>query len=339
MSPTCLKFSMLPRTASFPRCASRWLAVMFMTGLIAVLPGCQREAVEESGEFAYVRGDSVEFRNELGPASEVMGHLQSGERVHVVSRRPRWAEVRNAAGETGWVLQRYLVSHEIYDQFEQLARQVDALPSQGAAVIRREANLHLQPGRDTQVFYQLADGERAEVVGHRVAPRNPAPVEASPEAAAAGRAEGSASNDEDWLLVRASDGRSGWLLEGAADLNPPIEVAQYREGLRIRAWFEIYRELDQGEERAWYLWATIRRVAGLPHDFDEIRVFVWNPRASRYETAYRERNLTGFYPIVAGSSESPGGASPRFRLQLEDSSGQRFEKSYFMVGRQVRVER
>jgi SH3-like domain-containing protein len=331
----------IPRTHPAPFAQTRfsaWIAAILAAGVASGLLGCQREEPEEAAEFSYVSGANVEFRNELGPASQVMSHLQSGDRVRVVSRRPRWAQVQNEAGETGWVLQRALVSQEVYGRFVGLAQEAEALPSQGRAVIRRTANLHIEPGRDTLAFYQLTESELAKVVGHRVVPREPAPAAAPAGESAATQADIQARNNEDWLLVRASDGRAGWLLEGAADMNPPIEVAQYREGLRIRAWFEIHRELDQGEEHAWYLWATVRRLAGLPYDFDEIRVFVWNPRASRYETAHRERNLTGFYPIVVGKRETSEGAGPTFRLQLEDSSGRRFEKSYFMVGRQVRVE-
>ena len=334
------KMSIVSKNSFFEDRFSRWRALLLSVGLATWLFGCQRNVPQESAELAYVSGAAVEFRNELGPTSEVIGHLQSGERVRIVSRRPRWAEVRNASGENGWVLQRYLVGQEVYDRFVQLARDVEALPSQGRALIRRDANLHIEPGRSTQTFYRLAEGEQAEVVGHRVAPRSPATIEASSEeASSAGPVELSTRNNEDWLLVRAANGRAGWLLEGAADMNPPVEVAQYREGLRIRAWFEIYRELDRGEEHPWYLWATTRRLTGLPYDFDEIRVFVWNPGASRYETSYRERNLIGFYPIVVASRETAAGGSPTFRLQLEDASGNRLEKNYFMVGRQVRVER
>lgn len=313
---------------------------MLSAGLASAVIGCQRRAPQEPPEFSYVRGAAVELRNQLGPSTEVSAHLRSGERVEVVSRRPHWTEVRTADGKTGWVLDRYLVSQEIHDHFAKLARDTQDLPSQGQAVLRRQANLHLEPGRNTQVFYQLDEGEQAEVVGHRVAPRNPGFGTAPSEVVTSdGSVEMSTRKNEDWLLVRAPQERSGWLLEGAADMNPPLEVARYREGLRIRAWFEIFREQDEGEQHSWYLWATIRRLAGLPYDFDEIRVFVWNPRAHRYETSYRERSLIGFYPIVVGSRQTPDGPSPTFSLQLEDSSGQRFEKNYVMVGRQVRIVR
>lgn len=313
---------------------------MIAAAFAAALVGCRQERVPELREVAYVSGTGVALRNELGPSSRVEMILDSGAQVEVLSRRPRWAQVRLASGLTGWIQERFLVSQEVFDRFLRLARETEGLPSQGRAIVRREANLHLEPGRTAQVFYRLAAGEPADVVAHRVA-QQPARPE-SPSAGGApspGPAELRVRENEDWLLVRASRGRTGWLLETFVDMNLPLEIAQYSEGLRIRAWFVLHREQDEGQERLWYLWATIRPPAGLPYDFDEIRIFVWNPISDRYETSYRERHLIGFYPLQVGSRETPEGPSPTFRLQLENAQGERLEKNYFMVGRQVRVQR
>lgn len=315
-------------------------AALLVAGVALSLAGCRQEPVPQAREIAYVSGAGVALRNELGPSSQVEMILESGERVEVLSRRPRWAQVRLASGLTGWIQERFLVSQQVMDRFLQLASEAGGLPSQGRANVRREANLRLEPSRTSQTFYRLAEEEEADVLAHRVA-EQPARPSSPPAGASAppGTAEPPPKTYEDWLLVRASRGRTGWLLETSVDMNPPLEVAQYREGLRIRAWFVLHREQDQGVERLWYLWATIRRSSGLPVDFDEIRVFVWNPAAHRYETSYRERNLMGLYPIQIGSRETPDGPAPTFRLQLQGENGQRLQKNYFMVGWQVRIER
>ena len=314
-----------------------WLAALLGAGLALAMMACQNDTPTSSKEMAYVAGSAVEFRSELGPDTKVVGHLQSGDRVEILSRRPRWAEVRGATGQAGWVLQRYLVPQEIYDQFATLYRDAEVRPSQGRVEIRHEANLHITPGRSSQVFYQLSEKEEAEVVGHRAVPRGGDPEDPA-ESPSEQTPKDVARNSEDWLLLRASRGRAGWVLETSADMNPPLEVAQYREGLRIRGWFELYRESDGGVEHPWYLWAT-SRSPGAAYDYDEIRVFVWDPRQSRYETSYRERGLNGFYPISVGTQQTAEGTTPTFRLQLQTPDGQRISKDYFMLGRQVRSAR
>lgn len=305
---------------------------------VAVGTGCGPQEPSRSTETAYVRGSNVPLRDQLGPDSSVIGTLQSGEQVEILSKRPRWAQIRSSGGPSGWVQQRVLASQEVFDQFRDLASEIEALPSQGKAVMRQGGNLHLEPRRDAEAFYHLEEAEAAEVVAHRAVERaggTNAPAASPPGAAV----ELEVRSYEDWLLVRASEGRAGWALESLLDMDVPLEVAQYSEGLRIRAWFVLRVEQDQGAERPWYLWATIRPRRGLPFDYDEIRVFVWNPRNARYETAHRERNLIGFYPIRVEQRETPQGLAPAFSLQLEDERGNRFPKNYVMAGRQVRVER
>jgi hypothetical protein len=309
--------------------------------MVIAAAGCSRPSDPPPPRIAYIRGSDVPLRDQLGPSSTLTGNLASGEQVEVLAERLRWTQVRSASGRTGWVQSRFLAGPEVQERFRALAEQSDSLPSQGTAILRREANLHLKPERDAEMFYRLPEGEAVEVLAHRVTGLASAQSTEAGESVTESEEEAPALTTlavqtlEDWLLVRGAGKRTGWLLESLADMNPPVEVAQFREGLRIRAWFVLHREMDDGIERPWYLWATMRRVAGLPYDFDEIRVFVWNPNRDRYETSYRERNLIGFYPIRVGSRETPGGPSPSFVLPVEDETGRRFEKQYVMAGRVV----
>ena len=314
---------------------------LLASALVLAAVACRNAPAPPSQEFAYVRGAEQPLRDQLGPSSRPIAALQGGDRVDVLARRSRWVQVRAATGQVGWLHSQSLVSQETFDRFHKLAKETASLTSQGTALARRDANLHLEPSRDSEVFHLLRKEEEVEVVAHRAVERAGSGVrlgESRAELDEESSAQVSVRQPENWLLVRDARPRAGWVLESLLDMNVPLEVAQYSEGLRIRAWFVLHVEQDQAGEHPWYLWATVRPRPGLPYDYDEIRVFVWNPRNARYETSYRERNLIGFYPIQVTRRETPAGVSPTFTLHLEDETGRRFQKNYVMAGRVVRPQ-
>jgi hypothetical protein len=138
---------------------------------------------------------------------------------------------------------------------------------------------------------------------------------------------------EDWSLVRTHDGRVGWALTRYLVMSIPDEVAQYAEGHRITTYFSLgeVRDRDRDLVRHNWLWTTIKKRAE-SYQFDQVRVFTWSPRRHRYETAYRETGLRGYYPVQA--SRSP---QPEFSIILEEAPGQFFKKTYSFNGYQVRV--
>jgi hypothetical protein len=68
---------------------------------------------------------------------------------------------------------------------------------------------------------------------------------------------------------------------------------------------------------------------GLPFDFDQVRVFTWNTRKHRYETAYREHGLSGILPVtITKENFEKEGSLPVFILRVKDDAGTVIERKY-----------
>jgi hypothetical protein len=67
----------------------------------------------------------------------------------------------------------------------------------------------------------------------------------------------------------------------------------------------------------------------MPFDYNQIRVFTWNVRRHRYETAYRERNLDAVLPVtVSQETFEKEGLLPVFVLRVKDESRNTLDRKY-----------
>jgi hypothetical protein len=137
---------------------------------------------------------------------------------------------------------------------------------------------------------------------------------------------------DDWSLVRTPDGKVGWVLTRPLNMAIPDEVAQYAEGHRITSYFVLGQVRDRDTVKNNWLWTTIVK-GGEPYEFDSFRVFVWSLKHHRYETAYIERNVVGYYPVQVTTTDS----SPSFSVVLEANDGRRYRKTYSFEGFRIRM--
>jgi hypothetical protein len=137
---------------------------------------------------------------------------------------------------------------------------------------------------------------------------------------------------DDWSLVRTHDGKVGWVLTRPLNLAIPDEVAQYAEGHRITSYFALGQVRDGDAVKNNWLWTTITK-GGEPYEFDSFRVFVWSLKHHRYETAYIERNVVGYYPVQVSTADS----APSFSVVLEGVDGLRYRKTYSFEGFRIRM--
>jgi hypothetical protein len=100
--------------------------------------------------------------------------------------------------------------------------------------------------------------------------------------------------------VRDGQTRVGWVLGRTLYLDVPEEIAQYSEGQRIVASFPLDEVTDGDKKVPEYLVLFTDNKDGMPYDFNQARVYTWNARKHRYETAFRQHDLTGVLPVTLG---------------------------------------
>jgi SH3-like domain-containing protein len=303
---------------------------------VALLAGCSRR--ERVLETDYVSAPQVFLRDHLAQVYNKVGTAKNGDRVDVLDREKRFARVRTESGAEGWVEQRYLVTQQVFDGFQKLKQQEQNSPVQGTATTRNDTNLHIEPERDTEHLYQLSLGAKVSVLQRASVEKSATGAIAKPVSGAAlGTGKPVQPAMEDWWLLRDPDGHVGWVLGRLIDLDVPLEVAQYSEGQRIVAYFVLNEVTDGDKKVAQYLTLLTESKDGLPYDYNQVRVFTWNTKRHRYETAYREHGLNGMLPVTV-SHENFGkeGDLPVFVLRVKDAGGNVVERKYKMNTPMVR---
>jgi SH3-like domain-containing protein len=309
--------------------------VVFISALAAVLllgsSACNRGR-HRVLEVNYVSAVQATLRDQVATVYNRVGTVKNGERVDVLEREKRFSRVRTAGGIEGWIEQRYLVDQATYDGLQKLTKENLSDPVEAPGVLRNETNLHLTPGRETEHLYQLSAGAKVSVLKRATAEKQPGTSALPPKAG--GKTIGSVL--EDWWLVRDAENRVGWVLARMVDIDVPLDIAQYAEGQRFVAFFVLNQVQDAGKDGtgknvSQYLCAITEPHDGLPYDYDQIRVFTWNVRKHRYETAYHEHGLNGVLPVtVTTENFDKEGSLPVFILRVKDDGGTVSERKYKM---------
>ncbi|MFZ1918927.1 MAG: SH3 domain-containing protein [Terriglobales bacterium] len=304
----------------------RTCALALCAATIVFFAGCKHSGGKVL-EIAYVSGIEVNLRNRVAAAYEKAGLVKNGDRVEVLDHDRRFAKVRTGTGEMGWMEQRYLVSQQVFDQLQKLTADNANDPVQAQGVTRNDTNLHVEPGRETEHLYQILSGEKLALLKRGTAAK-PGAVATPAKSSASGEKKEATPVLEDWWLVRDSHGRVGWVLGRMVDSDVPLEVAQYAEGQRIVAFFVLNQVQDEDKKVAQYLTVLTEPKDGLPFDFNQFRVFTWNVKRHRYETAYRER-IEGILPVkVAQEDFGKEGVLPAFTIRVLDDNGNIAERKY-----------
>jgi uncharacterized protein YgiM (DUF1202 family) len=295
--------------------------------LLIALCACSRGPITK--EIAYISAPQAFLRDQVAAVYSKTGTVKNGDQVQILGRDRRFARVRTSSGAEGWIEQRFLASKQTYDAFQRLENQQQNDPVQSTGTTRNQTNIHLEPGRDTDHLYQLDQSAKVSILKRATIEKMLPGASAKPTADKTGDTKSAAPPMEDWWLIRDQQGHTGWILARMVDVDVPLEIAQYAGGQRIVASFVLNQVADGEKNISQYLVLLTENKDGMPFDYNQIRVFTWNVRRHRYETAYRERNLNGVLPVtVSQETFEKEGPLPVFVLYVKDESGNTLDRKY-----------
>ena len=302
----------------------------------------------------YVSARQMYLHDRVAAVSNRVAEVTNGQPLEVLEHGRRFLKVKTRKNEIGWIEERAVIDGKTFQAFEQMASQHAQNPVVAVGTLRDDIYLHILPGRETDRFYLLAGNSKVQMLARASVEKTPAggsgaPKPVAPNPAQAGKAATSAAAPkpaakpakpakplpgqpepeppamEDWWLVRDGQGHAGWLLAGRLDVDVPDEIAAYAEGQRIVGAYVLAKVIDPqapapNHEVPEYVTALSPAKAGLPFDFDQVRVFTWSVRHHRYETAFRLHPIQGYLPVKATMQPAPGGSVPEFSFLIANGT-------------------
>lgn len=278
-----------------------------------LLGACSSPPVPEQ---ATVNAEHANLRSRESATSRTLRVLEPGDKVDVLEQRGRWYRVRFGDIE-GFMEVTTLLTDSTRKNILTNLESARGQTVQNTGKLTQDGNLRLEPGRSTAVLRRLPSRTMVEVLERRTLQREDEP----------GRVES-------WLKVRTSPTEVGWLLSSFVDFDVPDPIAQYTEDYIYSAVGVLNRIEDPvAGTISWYVVGERRPGTDPQLDFTGIRVFTWNVKKQRYETAYRKQGLRGVYPLQVSSSAN----KPSFRVHELGSDGKtQIARNFTMEGVIVR---
>lgn len=308
------------------RRVSRFAALAALSVCVTIgLGGCSRLRPKPATQYVYVTAKQTFLRDRVAAVSNRTATVENGARLEVLEHGRRYVRVRTEKGEQGWIDDKAIATQETFDQFQALKQEHKDYPTVASAVVQDEVYMHLKPGRETEKFYRLGEGEKLSLLvratlpkplplGTRVAKTAPIPLGKGAKGTVPAPDVPAPPAMEDWWLVRDSKGDTGWLLSRYMDVDAPDSITRYAEGQRIVGAYVLTTVNDPGADQdkkniPIYLTVMSPYKAGLTYDFDQVRVFTWSVKKHRYETGYRDKNIEGYLPVTIKMATDPYGKS------------------------------
>jgi SH3-like domain-containing protein len=293
--------------------------LLLLVAAASLLAGGCASDVEPAVDHATVVAPHASVRLKNSSTSRTIRVLEPGDKIEILEQQEHWYKIRLGKMQ-GWMEESTVLTNATRVRIEELAASSQSQVPQNTALLRQDTNFRIDPSRTSSVIRKLSAGSRVEVIDRTTLPR-----------------PGSDHASDMWLKVRPTPAEAGWLLSTAVDFEVPPDIAQYTEGYS----YTVVKPVNQVQDIIagpirWYVVGERKPGADPNVDFTGVRVFTWNLKKHRYETAYRTKGMRGVYPLEIGQD----GVNPTFRIYvLGDDGKEKKARQFVMYGVIVREKK
>jgi len=117
---------------------------------------------------AFVGPATVNLRKEIMPKSAIVATPHFGDKVEIIGTKRRFVRVRTREGAEGWIDDRSLLRQVDIDEIKAQSAAARDYPSQGIATAFETMNVHAHPDRFSPSYIQIKEGEKFDVLEHRL---------------------------------------------------------------------------------------------------------------------------------------------------------------------------
>ncbi|HXB63018.1 MAG TPA: SH3 domain-containing protein [Acidobacteriaceae bacterium] len=343
-----------PVFPSYRSALRRTLLLLALLPALCGLTACSRFRHKPAANFVYVNVKQAHLNDRIAAVSTRTATVTNGQRLQVLQRGRNYLQVKTDQGAIGWIREKDTATAVIAAAFDSLTQAHAADPVIATAVVLDEVSMHITAGRETQKLYLLEEGDKLKLLERATLPKVALPGAVTPKPPAASEPDAASAAApptpdlppvvmEDWWLVRDAQGHTGWVLSHMMDVDSPDAITQYAENMRVVSAAVLTTVYDPGADSAdknvpVYVVAYAPYKAGLPYDFDQVRVFTWNKAKHRYETAYRESNVEGFLPLVTGSAMATDIAGTKLAASLGNGPLPTFTYKILAGGSSINID-
>jgi SH3-like domain-containing protein len=138
-------------------------AHIVVAGVLAFVSGCHRHAAS-GPDVVYVVAKQAWLRDRVAPVSTKIAPVTNGEKLKVLDHERRFYQVQAPDGKTGWIEEHFVIDQPTYDEFQKLNQEHAQDPVVATGLLRDEVYLHISPGRDTDRYFLLPEGDKLQLL-------------------------------------------------------------------------------------------------------------------------------------------------------------------------------